>query len=115
MRAMLVLCALVAGCSSNSDMMTCSTHGTLNITVSDDEAQAAICDATVTVTPPGGMPMMLVAAKGGACPYTMDVTPGVYQISVSKSGFRSQASSVNVTTVDCVVQSPTLGFPLVRQ
>jgi hypothetical protein len=97
-------------------MMACSAMGTLNVTVSDDEKGSPICDATVTVTPPGGMPMVIAAnGMGPNCSYSLNVTPGTYQISIVKTGFGSAASSVNVTTVDCVTGSPTLSFPLTRK
>ena len=110
-----LIVALAAGCSS-PDKMACSATGTLSVTVSDDEKGIPICDATVTITPPGGAPMKIAANGMGAnCAYQLGVTPGTYQVSIMETGFAPQASSVGVTTVDCVTASPTLSFPLTRK
>jgi hypothetical protein len=108
--------AVAIGCSSND--ATCSGGGG-NLTVSVDDPgnnDMLICDATVTVTPAGGMPQTLApSGPVTACVYKAQLPQGSYVVEASKPMYRTQSINLKITMIDgCHVDSPSVTLSLIR-
>jgi hypothetical protein len=116
----LVLVITVAGCSASSDGGTCPQGGSLQVNVTDTNSGDPICDASVTIAAQGGGPSKTLSPEPPppvmptpGCNYFILVTPGMYTITVSRSGYMTDATPLTVTTDGCTIESPTVDIPLI--
>ena len=97
-RVVLGLCALLCLLAVTPSGLYSQTAGTVNGSVTDSSG-AAVADATVTLTDKAtGIPLTTTSNEAGRYVF-VNVTPGVYDLTVSKTGFRQVKMANQKVTV----------------
>ncbi len=106
--ACFLLCSVVLWLSSTAPVMAQSTStGTVAGTVTDP-SNAVVADATITLTDPTTKTSRTATTNQAGRYIFVDVTPGPYEISISKQGFSTTKTQTTVQVGQAITANMTL-------